>query len=114
LKRIGEKGEIEETLERKNVWHAQTPQAFRYDLIMKAHENAGNKNISATDDAFLVECIGREVKIIEGSRENIKITSPHDLMAAEAILRGREKQAISVSHDARRGRPIGRNTDERQ
>jgi len=92
LKRVSAKGEIDETLEREKIWHAQTPQAFQYDVIMKAHEHARSQNISGTDDAFLVECFGQKVKMIEGSHENIKITSPQDLMAAEIFLQRRENR----------------------
>jgi len=92
LKRVDAKGDIAETLERENIWHAQTPQAFQYDLIMQAHAHARKNKICGTDDAFLVECCGQKVRMIEGSPENIKITTPQDLKTAEAILRNRKNR----------------------
>lgn len=87
LKRAGESGFIAETLERDGVWMAQTPQAFRYSTIMKAHELAGRDGFTGTDDASLVERIGGKVEIIPGSRYNIKITTPEDLELANALAR---------------------------
>jgi 2-C-methyl-D-erythritol 4-phosphate cytidylyltransferase len=87
LKRVDTTATIVETLDRNTIWLAQTPQAFRYDLIVKAHNHARRKGLTATDDAFLVEQLGREVKIIEGSRRNIKITNPDDLKLARILLK---------------------------
>ena len=86
LKRVNTSGTIEETLERDTIWLAQTPQAFRHHLILKAHLHARQHGISATDDASLLEQIGAEVKIIEGSRRNLKITNPDDLKLASILL----------------------------
>lgn len=78
---------VDGTPERKYIWEAQTPQAFRRDLIVKAYRKA-RKN-SATDDAMLVERLGHRVKIVQGSPRNIKITTPEDLKLAEALIRNR-------------------------
>lgn len=86
LKRVTDTGIIEATLERQYVWLAQTPQAFRYNLIKDAHERARAANITKTDDAALVEHMGLSVKIIPGSRRNIKITTPEDLEFSKAML----------------------------
>ena len=86
LKRVDETNIIVTTLPRKNIWLAQTPQAFKYDLILEAHENAWRCGHVATDDALLVERLGEKVKIIMGSRFNIKITNKEDLDVARAIL----------------------------
>ena len=86
LKNVNNEDVIEETLDRKTVWLAQTPQAFKYALIRKAHEDAKSNGFTGTDDASLVERIGGNVKIINGSRHNIKITTRDDLLLAEAIL----------------------------
>ena len=64
----------------------QTPQAFRHDLIRKAHDRARLEGYTATDDASLVERIGAAVKMITGSRNNIKITVKEDLEMAGSIL----------------------------
>ena len=86
LKRISRSGDIEKTIERNNIWLAQTPQAFQYEILRKAHENARLKGHAGTDDAFLVEQMGTPVKIIKGNKNNIKITTREDLRLAEAIL----------------------------
>lgn len=79
-------GFVEYTPKRETVWVTQTPQAFRPETIRKAHENAQSKGIFGTDDAFLVECLGVKVKMIECSYENIKVTTPEDIILAEIIL----------------------------
>jgi 2-C-methyl-D-erythritol 4-phosphate cytidylyltransferase len=79
-------GEIERTLDRNTIWLAQTPQAFNFDLIRAAHETARSDLFMGTDDAMLVERLGRKVRILPGSRLNIKITTPEDLALAEGII----------------------------
>jgi len=86
LKKISSSGDIEKTIERNNIWLAQTPQAFKYNIIKKAHEYARMKGYAGTDDAFLVEQMGEHVKIIKGSKNNIKITTKEDLKLAEVML----------------------------
>jgi 2-C-methyl-D-erythritol 4-phosphate cytidylyltransferase len=71
----------------------QTPQAFRLSLLREAHEAAWQKGRIGTDDAMLVEWIGYPVKIVRGSYENIKITTPDDLWFGEEILRRRRREA---------------------
>jgi len=80
---------IIKTVSRDDLWLAQTPQAFRCDIIKKAYFEAGENSFIGTDDASLVEAIGGRVKIVPGSYENIKITTPEDLIFAEAILGSR-------------------------
>lgn len=80
-----------ETLDREYLWMAQTPQTFRYVMILKAYEKAGEENSKGTDDASLVERMNQPVKIVRGSYDNIKITTPQDLILAEAILAKKEK-----------------------
>ncbi len=77
---------ISRTIPRENLWLAQTPQAFRYNVIKKAFENADNLGLTGTDDASLVEATGKEVSIVLGSYNNIKITTPEDLLFAEALV----------------------------
>ncbi|MFW6268989.1 MAG: 2-C-methyl-D-erythritol 4-phosphate cytidylyltransferase [Bacillota bacterium] len=79
-----------ETLNRDNLVAVQTPQAFLYDLIVKAHEKVPAE-VKVSDDASLVEKIGHPVKIIRGSYENIKITTPDDLAQAKLILQRRNR-----------------------
>jgi 2-C-methyl-D-erythritol 4-phosphate cytidylyltransferase len=91
LKRATSMGTVAETLPREGVWLAQTPQAFRMDLIRAAHESARRDCFLGTDDASLVERMGAAVHILPGSRCNIKITTTEDLAFAEALLRGCEQ-----------------------
>lgn len=86
LKQVSESGFIEKTPDRQKIRLAQTPQAFCYDLIRNAHDTARLEGVIGTDDASLAERLGHKVKLIPGSRLNIKITSPEDLMLAKAIL----------------------------
>lgn len=72
------------TLERSGVWQAQTPQVFRLGLLLWAHEQVTQE---VTDDAAMVEMVGGEVVLYEGSPLNLKVTVPEDLALAEAILR---------------------------
>jgi 2-C-methyl-D-erythritol 4-phosphate cytidylyltransferase len=75
------------TVDRHRVWMVQTPQAFRYHDILKAHHMALTEGWEeATDDAFLVERIGVPVTVVEGSEKNIKVTTPHDLELARFLL----------------------------
>lgn len=85
VKRV-QQGFVEETVERSSLWAVQTPQAFRVSLILTAHERAKQEGYIGTDDASLVERIGEKIKIIEGDYRNIKLTTPDDLLFAEAIL----------------------------
>ena len=86
VKEVDEDGRIKQTLCRKRMWLAQTPQAFRIELILAAHEAARREGFRGTDDASLVERLGKPVMVIPGSRRNIKITTPEDLLFARALL----------------------------
>lgn len=77
---------VKRTLRREELWEAQTPQGFRKDLIITAY--AGSRG-SVTDDASLVERMGRAVAIVPGEYANIKITTPEDLSIAEALMKAR-------------------------
>lgn len=80
---------VKMTLKRDSIWAIHTPQVFRYDTIIKAYDNAMAENFYSTDDSALVERIGGKVKIMMGSYENIKITTPEDMRMAEFLLRQR-------------------------
>ncbi len=80
-------GIIRETPPREQLWLAQTPQAFRYAVIRAAHEIAEAEGFLGTDDAMLVERLGKEIRVVMGDYRNIKITTPEDLILAEAFLR---------------------------
>ncbi len=87
IKAADEKQIIVNTLARQRLWRIQTPQVFRFDIIYEAYNKADN---DVTDDASLVEALGRKVKIYMGSYDNIKITTPADLELAKALLRKRK------------------------
>jgi 2-C-methyl-D-erythritol 4-phosphate cytidylyltransferase / 2-C-methyl-D-erythritol 2,4-cyclodiphosphate synthase len=91
MKEIKENNIIGATVPRNNLWLAQTPQAFEFKLLIKAYEAAYNDNFYGTDDASLVERMGKEVKIVEGSYENIKITTNEDMQIADALMKKRNK-----------------------
>lgn len=80
------------TPERSTLWAVQTPQTFSYSLLISAYQKAKEDNFLGTDDASLVEKIGKKVAIVSGSYENIKITTPEDLIIGQAILERRKKQ----------------------
>src|SRR6185369_2033874 len=78
---------IVNTLERRDLRRALTPQCFRYELLREAYEHADVNDPSLTDESALVEKIGVPVTTIEGSSKNIKITTPQDLLIAEAFMK---------------------------
>ncbi len=80
------KGKKVQTLPREEIWLAQTPQTFQFPLLMKAYEKAHREDFLGTDDASLVERLGHSVILIAGDYSNIKITTPEDLVVAEALL----------------------------
>ncbi len=77
---------VESTPDRSGLWQAQTPQIFQKELLIEAYESALDQNFIGTDDASLVERIGGTIQMVEGDRENLKITYPVDLKVAELIL----------------------------
>ncbi len=89
VKMVSEQKMVLETLDRSKVWAVQTPQTFRHDILKMAFEKAFKDRFYGTDDASLVERMGVKVKVIQGSYENVKITTPEDLALGEEILRRR-------------------------
>ncbi len=81
-----EYGFVASTPDRSTLWSIQTPQGFQFTVIKKAHEEAVKADYTGTDDMVLVERQGIPVKIIEGSYQNIKITTPEDIVIGESIL----------------------------
>ena len=77
---------IVETPAREQLWAVQTPQVFRKSLLEEAHQAAQAQQLTATDDASLVEQLGFPVKLVKGSYANVKITTPIDLRIAEVLL----------------------------
>ncbi len=86
LKRIAADGSVAETVDRRALWRAQTPQAFPRELIVDAYRRAELDGVVATDDAALVERYGGRVVVVEGDERNIKITRPEDLVLGKLLL----------------------------
>jgi len=93
LKRVTAEQQVSETLDRSHIWQAQTPQMFRFELLHQALLHCQG-DMTVTDEASAVEKQGYCVKMVQGFRDNIKVTHPDDLWLAEAILK---KQLSAVS-----------------
>lgn len=89
IKIVSKEQIVENTPPRHTLWSVQTPQTFRYSLLKEAYEQAISQGFLGTDDASLVERMGGPVKVVDGSYENIKITTPEDLIIGGAILERR-------------------------
>lgn len=85
--KVVREGIIAETPAREQLWLAQTPQAFRYGLIRAAHDEAAAVGFLGTDDASLMERQGKPVQVVRGDYTNIKITTPEDMILAEAFVK---------------------------
>jgi 2-C-methyl-D-erythritol 4-phosphate cytidylyltransferase len=90
LKETTPEGWVARTVPREGLWSAQTPQAFRREILAAAHERAAADGFYGTDEAALVERIGFPVRMIPGGEENIKVTTRADLLYAEAVLGRRD------------------------
>ncbi len=84
-------GRVKKTIPRDALWSVQTPQAFRSEILIKAHKKAQKDHFTGTDESSLVERLRQKVVIVEGSYENIKITTREDIPIAEGILRRRAR-----------------------
>ena len=76
-------GTVLRTLDRSRLWAVQTPQVFRYELLVRAHREVA---ADVTDDAAMVEALGERVRLFEGDRRNLKVTMPEDLVLIEALV----------------------------
>ena len=85
LKRVSEMTVLE-TVERSTLWRAQTPAAFRTSSLKSAHEHAAAEGFVGTDESQLVERYGGSIKIVNGTRDNLKVTFPEDFAVAEAMI----------------------------
>jgi 2-C-methyl-D-erythritol 4-phosphate cytidylyltransferase len=90
IKTVGPDGLAVTTVNRDNLWTVQTPQVFPLQGIKRAYEQASVDGFYATDDASLVERAGGTVRVIEGSRYNIKVTTREDLAMVESLLNSKE------------------------
>ncbi|WP_239027061.1 2-C-methyl-D-erythritol 4-phosphate cytidylyltransferase [Geomonas oryzisoli] len=87
--KVVSEGIVAATPPRETLWLAQTPQGFRYSLIRAAHDEAAAEGFLGTDDASLMEWQGQPVRVVLGDYRNIKITTPEDMILAEAFLKER-------------------------
>ena len=92
IKIINKDYEVCDTPNRSTLWSIQTPQVFEFLSIIKANKIAKEKSYYGTDDSMLMEYLGYNVKVIEGSYNNIKITTPEDLKIGEEILNENKKE----------------------
>jgi len=90
IKQVDSEGIVVATPDRSKFWGIQTPQIFDLDLLLECYQKVNESGLLFTDDCGVVEYCGHPVKLIPGSYENLKITTPEDLILAEAILRRRE------------------------
>lgn len=91
IKVVGEDNVISNTPRRDLLWAAQTPQCFFKEILIKGYEKALSDGYLGTDDSSIVERAGYDVKMIMGSYENIKITTPEDIILAESLIKERDK-----------------------
>ena len=94
IKRCGLAREIVETLDRRSLWQAQTPQMFRLSALRDALQQAIHDGFLVTDEASAMEHLGLTPKLVEGHTDNIKVTRPEDLPLAEFYLQMLEKQSL--------------------
>lgn len=87
VKRLNDNYGIEETVDRRVLWQAQTPQMFRYGVLATSLRSALQRGITITDESSAVESAGYVPLMVEGRRDNIKVTRPEDIAMAELILR---------------------------
>jgi len=87
---------VSDTIPRQGLWHALTPQIFRYGLLKRALDKAIAGRLTVTDEAQAIELMGYAPKLIEGSQDNLKITFPRDLQLAQFFLRQQESEGGDV------------------
>jgi 2-C-methyl-D-erythritol 4-phosphate cytidylyltransferase len=85
IKQVDDTGKVERTVKREGLWRIQTPQAFRYNLLGEAFENAQRNSFYGTDEGALIENLGKEVRIVDGYEWNLKVTRPEDLIVGEGL-----------------------------
>jgi 2-C-methyl-D-erythritol 4-phosphate cytidylyltransferase len=86
IKRVDTSGLVSQTVDREGLWRVQTPQVFRYELLKDAFKKANFEKFYGTDEGTLIEHLGKPVKVVEGSEQNIKITRPEDLRLSEIFI----------------------------
>lgn len=102
VKAVDPSGTIVETLPREQLYLAQTPQVFRFSILLEAHRRARKEGFYGSDDAVLVERQGLPVKIVKGGYENIKITTPEDFAVASALIGEGVPLRVGFGYDVHR------------
>jgi 2-C-methyl-D-erythritol 4-phosphate cytidylyltransferase / 2-C-methyl-D-erythritol 2,4-cyclodiphosphate synthase len=102
LKRSPEGRETRETVDRRELYGVQTPQVFRYDLLLEAYRSARETSFTGTDDASYVERLDHPVRLVPGERNNLKITVAEDLRMAEALMAGGSVVRTGFGYDVHR------------
>ena len=92
LKRVLKQKDIASTKDRSQLWAAQTPQMFRYGLLSKSLQSAAQDHWQPTDESAAIERLGYTPQVVEGSRDNIKITRSEDMAIAAAIMTYQQEQ----------------------
>ena len=101
--KVVENGVVVGTPDRSVFWNAQTPQVFRAGIYRRAHAAALNDGFVGTDDSSLIERLGGRILVVEGSRNNIKLTLPEDYRMLEISIRERMRQLATGQGDAQEG-----------
>lgn len=96
MKRATQDNAISETVDRTALWHALTPQMFRFGKLYRALEDGLSAGATITDEASALEWAGFSPKLVAGHRDNIKVTHPDDLAFAELFIRAQQDQKASV------------------
>ena len=99
MKRANKDGQVQETVEREGLWHALTPQMFRFQMLYHALSSALEKKQLVTDEASAIELAGFSPKMVEGHSDNIKITRPEDLTLAGFYLQHQAEQELLANVD---------------
>lgn len=108
IKTVNDSGGVTGTLERNTLWSIQTPQGFDFLILQQAYERARQDNYLGTDDASLVERLGVSVKIVVGNYENLKVTTPEDLIVAEALIQEKKTMQHKQNEKKHEEKNMGR------
>jgi len=99
MKLADAEGRVQQTVEREQLWHALTPQMFRYGVLRDALEQSQRQGVAVTDEAMAIERAGLRPRLIEGHSDNIKITRPEDLTLAAFYLHEQGEQGLYLFDD---------------
>ena len=101
IKIVSDNAIVKNTPDRHTLWSIQTPQGFNAQILQRAYEQAEQDGYLGTDDASLVERLGIDVKVVVGDYENIKVTTPEDLMIAQALMNSRNNRGYNKGCEAK-------------